>query len=84
MPIFRNNGITTAVHYPQPLHLHPAFAGCGAKRGSLPQAEKACREILSLPLWPYMPESAVLLVAEQVREFYRRRATARITRPPAP
>jgi dTDP-4-amino-4,6-dideoxygalactose transaminase len=63
-------GILTAVHYPVPLHLQPAFRDCGQKRGSLPAAEQACREVLSLPLWPYMPETAVEEVAARVREFY--------------
>ena len=64
------NGIASAVHYPVPLHLQPAFADCGLKRGALPRAERACREILSLPLWPYMPDSAVLKVAEHIRRFF--------------
>jgi len=66
----REQGITTAVHYPLPLHLHPAFREFGPGEGSLPHAEKACREILSLPLWPYLSDSAVLAVAERVRRFY--------------
>jgi dTDP-4-amino-4,6-dideoxygalactose transaminase len=53
-----------------PLHLQPAFADAGMKRGSLPVAERACKEILSLPLWPYMPDAAVQQVAERVRAFY--------------
>jgi dTDP-3-amino-3,4,6-trideoxy-alpha-D-glucose transaminase len=64
-------GIMTAVHYPVPLHLNPAFAQCGLKRGDLPRAEKACREIVSLPLWPKMPEAMALEVAARVCEFYR-------------
>ena len=64
------HGIGTGVHYPVPLHLHPAFAGSGQKRGSLPHAEKACKEIVSLPVWPYMPESGALEVAERIRQFY--------------
>ncbi len=64
-------GIGTGVHYPVPLHLHPAFASAKQKRGSLPHAEKACREILSLPLWPGLPEGDVLRVAESIRRFYR-------------
>ncbi|MBM3810638.1 MAG: DegT/DnrJ/EryC1/StrS family aminotransferase [Acidimicrobiia bacterium] len=64
-------GIGTGVHYPVPLHLMPAFRDSGLRRGDLPHAEKACREIVSLPLWPYMPESMVQYVAEQVRAFYR-------------
>ncbi len=64
-------GIATAVHYPVPLHLQPAFSDCGLRRGDLPVVERACREILSLPLWPQMPESAVEEVTERIREFYR-------------
>jgi dTDP-3-amino-3,4,6-trideoxy-alpha-D-glucose transaminase len=66
----QEHGITTAVHYSLPLHLHPAFRDSGCPEGSFPVAERACREILSLPLWPYMPESTALWVAETVRAFY--------------
>jgi dTDP-4-amino-4,6-dideoxygalactose transaminase len=67
------HGVATGVHYGTPLHLHPAFAAAGMKRGDLPVAERACREIVSLPLWPCMPDSAVGEVAERVREFYSER-----------
>ena len=49
-------GIMTAVHYPVPLHRQPAFRSAARSKDHLPHAEKACREILSLPLWPYMEE----------------------------
>jgi dTDP-4-amino-4,6-dideoxygalactose transaminase len=61
-------GIGTGIHYPVPLHLMPAFRDSGLKRGDLPHAEKAAREVLSLPLWPYLPESAAEEVATRVRE----------------
>jgi len=60
-------GIMTGVHYPAPLHLHPAFAATGTKRGDLPVAEQACREILSLPLWPGMEDSALSEVVDAAR-----------------
>lgn len=63
-------GISTGIHYPVPLHLHPAFADCKQKKGSLPHAERACAEILSLPLWPYLLPSQVAEVAEAIRKFY--------------
>ena len=63
-------GIMTGVHYPVPLHLQPAFRSFGTKRGDLPCAERACREILSLPLWPHMAECAVLEVARRIRQYY--------------
>ena len=64
-------GIGTGLHYPVPLHLQPAFAECGAKAGELPQAEAACKEIVSLPLWPYMEEAQTGYVVEHVRAFYQ-------------
>ncbi len=63
------HGIMTGVHYPMPLHMQPAFRDARGKRGDFPVAERACREILSLPLWPYMPESVVEEVAGRILEF---------------
>jgi dTDP-4-amino-4,6-dideoxygalactose transaminase len=64
-------GISTGIHYAMPLHLQPAFSNCGAKKGDLPHAEKACDEIVSLPLWPNMQPRIVEIVAEAIRSFYR-------------
>lgn len=60
-------GIATGVHYPVPLHLQPAFGEFGPPRGALPEAERACREILSLPLWPGLADQAVEEVARELR-----------------
>lgn len=62
--------IGTGIHYPVPLHLHPAFAAARQKKGELPHAEKAAKEIISLPLWPQLPEQQVREVAEAVLRFY--------------
>ncbi|MBL8179646.1 MAG: DegT/DnrJ/EryC1/StrS family aminotransferase [Bryobacterales bacterium] len=66
-----SKGVGAGIHYPVPMHLHPTFAAARQKKGDLPHAERACREILSLPIWPYMPQSAAREVAERVREYYR-------------
>jgi dTDP-4-amino-4,6-dideoxygalactose transaminase len=63
-------GIATGIHYPTPLHLMPAFREAGLRRGELPHAERAAREIVSLPLWPLMPEADVADVARHIRAFY--------------
>ena len=47
-----------------------AFREFVPRRDPLTVAERACREIVSLPLWPGMPESALAEVVERVREFY--------------
>lgn len=64
-------GIATGIHYRVPLHLQPAFREFGPKPGQLPMAERACNEILSLPLWPGMARGSVNKVAACIREFYR-------------
>lgn len=45
-------GIPTAVHYPIPLHLQPAFASVRHQQGSLPIAESLADEVMSLPMGP--------------------------------
>lgn len=67
----RQRGIGTGIHYPVPLHLHPAFRDCGLKRGDLPVAERACRRLVSLPLGSHLPMEQAAEVAEAVRAFYR-------------
>ncbi len=62
-------GIASGVHYPTPLHLHPAFRSCGLRKGDLPHAERACDEVLSLPLWPGMPESMAEQVVDAIEGF---------------
>ncbi len=50
----RNKGIPTAVHYPVPAHLQPAFRDLGYVEGNFPIAERAARRVLSLPMHPYL------------------------------
>jgi dTDP-4-amino-4,6-dideoxygalactose transaminase len=64
-------GIQTGVHYPTPLHLHPAFRQPGVGRGALPVAERACREILSLPIGAHVRPADVERVARDIRRFYQ-------------
>jgi UDP-2-acetamido-2-deoxy-ribo-hexuluronate aminotransferase len=50
----RLQGIPTAVHYPIPVHLQPAFHALGYAKGSFPIAERASERVLSLPMHPYL------------------------------
>lgn len=45
-------GVPTAVHYPLPLHLQPAFQNLGNEIGDFPNAEQASARVLSLPMGP--------------------------------
>ncbi|MCC6579166.1 MAG: DegT/DnrJ/EryC1/StrS family aminotransferase [Phycisphaeraceae bacterium] len=59
------------VFYPVPLHLQPCFAYLGVKVGSLPCAEQAAREVLSLPIYPGLTDAQLDEVAGAIREFFR-------------
>jgi dTDP-4-amino-4,6-dideoxygalactose transaminase len=64
-------GIATAVHYPLPLHLQPALAHLGYAAGDFPVSERLCREVVSLPMHPFLVRSQVRYVADAVAEFLR-------------
>ncbi|MBI5487507.1 MAG: DegT/DnrJ/EryC1/StrS family aminotransferase [Deltaproteobacteria bacterium] len=62
-------GVGTAVHYPIPVHLQPAFARLGYRRGDLPETERACEQVLSLPIYPELTAAQVRRVIDAIREF---------------
>ena len=49
-------GIPTAVYYPKCLHEQPVFSSLNYRWGDFPQAEKASREVLSLPMHPFLSQ----------------------------
>ena len=63
-------GVETAVHYPVPLHLQPAWSSLGHRRGEFPVSEEACDTVISLPLYPTLSEEQVEAVVSAVRDFY--------------
>ncbi len=65
-----SQGIPVAVHYPIPLHIQPCFESLGYKEGSFPQAEKAAKMVMSLPMHPYLKEEEQEMVIEAIRGFY--------------
>jgi dTDP-4-amino-4,6-dideoxygalactose transaminase len=60
--------IGTAVYYPIPLHRQECFAYLGVKEGDLPETERACKEVLALPIYPELKEEQIRFVAKQVLE----------------
>lgn len=65
----RASGVETLIHYPVPLTEQPAFAP--SRRGGCPIAERASREILSLPLHPRLTDADVERISSAVDAFQK-------------
>lgn len=62
--------VGNAVYYPLPLHLQPCFAHLGYKEGVFPEAERASREVISLPVFPELSRGQQDEVIGAIRDFY--------------
>jgi dTDP-4-amino-4,6-dideoxygalactose transaminase len=60
--------IQTGIHYPIPLHLQPAYADLNYGPGDFPEAERACAEVLALPIFPEMSDSQLHEVAAALQQ----------------
>ncbi|HLN98121.1 MAG TPA: DegT/DnrJ/EryC1/StrS family aminotransferase [Pyrinomonadaceae bacterium] len=70
------NGISTGIHYPIPVHLQQGFRQLGYEEGSLPQTERVCREVLSLPMYPELANETVKRITDSVLQFCRQSVAA--------
>ncbi len=59
-------GIPSAIYYPVPLHLQPAFSNLGYKKGDLPVSEYCADRILSLPMHPYLTEETQKMIVDKI------------------
>lgn len=64
-----SHGVSTAVHYPIPIHRTGAYADLGLGQGSLPVAERLAEQICTLPLFPAMSDAEVERVVDAVNTF---------------
>jgi dTDP-4-amino-4,6-dideoxygalactose transaminase len=63
--------IGNMVYYPTPLHLQPCFSYLGYKPGDFPESEKACAEVLALPIHSHITHAEIETVVAAVGEFLK-------------
>ncbi len=64
----KEQGIPTAVYYPKCLHEQPVFANLSYKMGDFPEAERASREVISLPMHPFLSDADQDRVVDAVKQ----------------
>lgn len=62
----KDAGISTAVHYPMPLHLQECFQYLDLKEGDYPIAEQASKEVMSLPMNPFLLEEEIKFISNSL------------------
>ncbi len=62
-------GVPTIIHYPIPIHLQEAYSDAGWQKGQFPVTERCAHEILSLPMYPELPEEHITHVTSSIRKF---------------
>ena len=62
----QERGIGSAIYYPLSLHEQTCFKQLGYKPGDLPESERACREVLALPVYPELSEDQIRHVANEL------------------
>jgi dTDP-4-amino-4,6-dideoxygalactose transaminase len=65
----QGRGIGAAIHYPLPIHLQPAYSGRLRGADSLPETERAAREIISLPMYPKLQEEEINFILNTIRKY---------------
>jgi dTDP-4-amino-4,6-dideoxygalactose transaminase len=65
----REHAVETAVHYPIPLHRHPAFRPRATWKYAPLEAERAAAEVMSLPIGPHITVADAQFVADLIANF---------------
>jgi dTDP-4-amino-4,6-dideoxygalactose transaminase len=67
----KEKGVITLIHYPIPIHLQPAYAELGYKRGDFPFTDKSSERILSLPMYAELSNEEIKYITNSIKQFYK-------------
>lgn len=70
--VLKQRNIPTAIYYPTPLHLQPAFNDLGYAKGAFVNSEAASERIFSLPMHPYLKDEEQNAIIETIKDFFQK------------
>jgi len=72
MEFLKENEIGCGIYYPKPLHMHEHFRKMGYKEGDFPVSEMLSKEVLSLPVNPFVTKEDVEFIIDKIEEFFKK------------
>ena len=69
MAFLKENGISTGIHYPIPIHMQKSYQHLDYEKGDFPITEKIAKELISLPMCAELSEEMVVYVCDKIKEF---------------
>jgi dTDP-4-amino-4,6-dideoxygalactose transaminase len=69
MVYLKQQGIECGIHYPLPLHLQPAYASLGFRKGQFPVSEQLAQEIVSIPIYPELTNEQRQFIVDHIKKF---------------
>ena len=71
MKHLNSNNVQSMVYYPTVVYLQQAYSDMGYESGICPESERACKEVLSLPIHPYLKKSDLERIANEVKRYMK-------------